>query len=130
MLDHMATLLKPSPSSTAGKTALRAALVNAAAPDGSLSLLDVVDNYPTPQIHFDLDQFTHEDDRDQVIQDELSEMWQNGGLPQAQRQQIKDQLFSGESVSDQQPLNFTDIDYDILSDISLRICEKLGQPST
>ena len=130
MLDHMATVLRPTPSSTVGKISLRAALVNAAAPDGDFTLLEIMTEYPTAQIHVDLDQMFRESDQDQTIQEDLEGFWQNVGLPQEQLQQLETQIFSEESVSNQPPLNLTTIDYTVLSDVSSRICEKLGQPST
>ena len=130
MLDHMATLLKPTPDSTAGKISLRAALINAAAPDGDFNLLEIVTEYPTAQIHLDLDQMFQDNDHDQTIEDDLEEFWQKAGLPQEQLQQLETQIFSDDGASNQPPLNLMDIDYTVLSDVSLRICEKLGRPTT
>ena len=130
MLGHMATLLKPTPSSTAGKVSLRAALVNAAAPDGNFNLLEIMTEYPTAQMHLDLDQMFRANHHEQTIKDDLEEFWQKAGFPQEQLQQLEAQIFSEGSAINQQPLNLTNIDYSVLSDVSRRICEKLGQPST
>ncbi|MCG8367356.1 MAG: hypothetical protein MJA27_28970, partial [Pseudanabaenales cyanobacterium] len=67
---------------------------------------------------------------EQTIKDDLEEFWQKAGFPQEQLQQLEAQIFSEGSAINQQPLNLTNIDYSVLSDVSRRICEKLGQPST
>ena len=123
MLEQMGTVLNPGPNSTVSKVALRAALVNAAAPDGSLSLLEVMTSYPTNQIHLDFSQITYDHQRAQAIKNGLIEIWQKGGLPHEQLQQLQEQIFTEEYASHQVPLNFIDIDYDLLSDVSLNICE-------
>ena len=78
MLNHVGTVIKPTASSTVGKISLRAALVNAAAPDGALNLVEILSAYPTNQIHLDLDEIARENNRDATIQDDLAEFWQNG----------------------------------------------------
>ena len=130
MLDRMGTVLKPSPTSTVGKLSLRAALINAAAPDGSFSMLEILSAYPTDQVHLDIDQIARSNNHDQTIHDDLAQFWREGGLPQDQMRQLEAQFTSEESASNQPPLNFTDIDYDVLSDVTLRICEKLADAST
>ena len=130
MLEHMGTLLKPSPRSTAGKISLRAALVNAAAPDGNFSVLEILSAYPTDQIHLDIDQMARDNNHDRTIHDDLAEFWDQGGLPQDQMRQLDAQFVSQDIPTDQPPLNFTEIDYDVLSDVTLRICEKLNRPTT
>ncbi|MDJ0703654.1 MAG: alpha/beta hydrolase [Leptolyngbyaceae cyanobacterium MO_188.B28] len=130
MLNHMGNLLKPSPRSTAGKISLRAALVNATAPDGHFSLLEILSAYPTNQLHLDVDQIARENNHDRTIHDDLAEFWDQGGLPQDQMRQLEAQFASEDISTDLPPLDFTEIDYDVLADVTLRICEKLNRSVT
>jgi hypothetical protein len=55
MLDQLGTAIHP-PSGVASRQALRSALVLSAADDNSVTLLEMLENYPTPEIVLEGDQ--------------------------------------------------------------------------
>ncbi|NES80894.1 MAG: alpha/beta hydrolase [Moorea sp. SIO2B7] len=54
LLDQLSELIR-TPTGRASRQSLRAALVSSALPDGDITLIEVLENYPTPEIHVEGD---------------------------------------------------------------------------
>ena len=101
----MARIIKPNPTESTNTLSLRAGLINAAAPDGQMTILDLLDSYPNQKLHVDNNELTG-------ANDEFSDAWENlldsieqAGVP----------VESG-AFTDQSSLDLTAIDYDLLEE--------------
>jgi hypothetical protein len=50
MLDQVSQVVH-TPSNRANRESLRGALVSSALPDGNITLIETLQNYPTPEVH-------------------------------------------------------------------------------
>jgi hypothetical protein len=62
LLDQMSEVIR-TPTGKASRQSLRAALVSSALPDGDITLIEVLENYPTEEVHVDGDRLAELYDR-------------------------------------------------------------------
>ena len=128
MLRKLATGVKKSSlSNTGNKRRLRNAFVNAAE-DGSLNALEILNEYDSRRIHFNLPYLHNNVDPILKLQDKILASLEEGGFPVEQGQLLLSKILSEpyeEIDEDLQRFNLIDVDYDILENVSLNICERL-----
>jgi hypothetical protein len=71
MLDQLGEAIHP-PAGQASRQALRAAIMLSAADDGTLTLLEILENYPTPEVVLEGDQIQRAYNRLEAFLDPLS----------------------------------------------------------
>jgi hypothetical protein len=114
LLERLASVVKPTPNQAADAQPLRAALVNAAALDGNLSLMEILQQYPTSQVHLDREQLS---DKLPDWQTEWSTLLDEAGVP------LENRTSAATSGKAEVTLQLTDIDYSALAAGSFRLCQ-------
>ncbi|MEM6447230.1 MAG: alpha/beta hydrolase [Cyanobacteria bacterium P01_D01_bin.123] len=106
LLDKMAQFVQPDIATLSGSQSLRAALVNAASPDGKMNAIEVLEKYPTSTIQIDQNALQGEGDRFAELEDDIYTLFEDADI-------------------DEDTLTLTEIDYDMLAERALEPCEKL-----
>lgn len=80
MLDQMGDFVH-TPSDAANRQAMRSALVLSASDDNQISLLEIIQNYPTEQVHVNGNRFATAYRQMQNFEDRITEVLEEIGLP-------------------------------------------------
>ncbi len=118
-LGQISRMLRPATSNVDATQALRAGLINSAAPDGNLTLIEFFQKYPNRQIYIDQAQLSGSGEESEALRTMFKEVLVASGLPLDEAggfgaidTNIEDE-FSGLVI----PL--VDVDYSLLADNSL-----------
>ena len=132
VLRHLAKVVRPSPNNPDAYLLLRATF-NFSAIDGNLSPLELMQEYGRDKIYFDLYYLVNDAAPILVrIQDEILELMKEAGVPVEQAQILASEVLSetDEAIDeDLKRFNLMHLDYDILEEASLHICEQLDNSS-
>ncbi|MEO1134241.1 MAG: alpha/beta hydrolase [Cyanobacteria bacterium J06639_1] len=101
VLEEIAQFVTPDIDSLSGSKALRAALVNAASPDGKMSAIEILEKYPASTIQVDQNALQGEGDRYAELQEDINTLLQDAGIEE------------GKSLAD--------VDYDVLAEGASRL---------
>ena len=121
-LGQVSRMLRPSTSNIDATQALRAGLINSAAPDGNFSLIEFFQTYPNRQIYIDQEQLAGSGEESEALRTMFREVLVASGLPLEEGSEgfevfdtDTDDEFSGLVI----PL--VDVDYDLLADNSVEM---------
>ena len=114
----LARAIKPNPTDSTASLSIRAGLINGAAPDGRLTVMDLIRSYPNSKLHVD----TNEISGSSGILDDAWDDWRSSveqaGVP-----------LDENIVETQSSVDLTGIDYDILEMAARDLfCERLAVP--
>ncbi len=119
VLNVRARVIKPTPTDTSGVQSVRAGLINGAAPDGRLTILDLIQSYPNSKMHIDTNEISGASNILSDAWDDLRSSIEQAGVP-----------VDPDAVVGQDSLDLTDIDYDILETAAADLfCERLAEPN-
>ncbi|MEL7084728.1 MAG: alpha/beta hydrolase [Cyanobacteria bacterium P01_A01_bin.3] len=119
VLNVMARVVKPTPTNDTAVQSVRAGLINGAAPDGRLSLLDLIQSYPNSKLHIDTNEIRGSSTILQDAWTDLRASLEQAGVPVAE-----------DAFVTQESLDLIDVDYDILETAAADLfCERLAESS-
>ncbi|MEM9566745.1 MAG: alpha/beta hydrolase [Cyanobacteria bacterium P01_E01_bin.34] len=119
VLNVMARVIKPTPTDETAVQSVRAGLINGAAPDGQLTILDLIQSYPNSKLHIDTNAIRGSSSILQDAWTDLRASIEQAGVPVA-----------ADAVVGQDSLNLSDIDYDILETAAADLfCDRLAESS-
>ncbi|MGK7911782.1 MAG: alpha/beta hydrolase [Synechococcus sp.] len=117
VLNVMARVIKPTPTDETAVQSVRAGLINGAAPDGRLTILDLVQSYPNSKLHIDTNEIRGSSNILEGAWTDLRASIEQAGVPVA-----------ADAVVGQESLDLIDIDYDILEAAAADLfCERLAE---
>lgn len=117
VLNVMARVIKPTPTNETAVQSVRAGLINGAAPDGRLTILDLIQSYPNSKLHIDTNEIRGSSTILQDAWTDLRASIEQAGVPVA-----------ADAVVGQESLDLVDIDYDILETAAADLfCERLAE---
>ncbi len=119
-LGQVSRMLRPATSNIDATQALRAGLINSAAPDGNLSLIEFFQTYPNRQIYIDQEQLSGSGEESEALRTMFREVLVASGLP-------LEEGGEGFEVLDSNPddefsglvIPLVDVDYGLLADNSV-----------
>ena len=115
VLRVLARGIKPTPTESSGVQSVKAGLVNGAAPDGRLTVIDLVRSYPNKKLHIDTNEVTGSSGILEEAWEDLRASIEQAGVP-----------VEADAWTEQTSLNLTEIDYDILQTAAQDLfCERL-----
>ncbi|MGK7910655.1 MAG: alpha/beta hydrolase [Synechococcus sp.] len=121
-LGQVSRMLRPATSNIDATQALRAGLINSAAPDGNLTLIEFFQTYPNRQIYIDQEQLSGSGEESEALRTMFREVLVASGLPLDEGGEgfevfdtNTEDEFSGVVI----PL--VDVDYELLADNSVEM---------
>ncbi|MGK7906819.1 MAG: alpha/beta hydrolase [Synechococcus sp.] len=118
VLNVLARGIKPTPTDTSGVQSVKAGLVNGAAPDGRLTIIDLVRSYPNKKLHIDTNEVTGSSGILEGAWEDLRASIEQAGVP------VEADAWAGQTS-----LDLKEVDYDILETAAQDLfCERLADP--
>ena len=129
-LGQISQVFRPAASNVDATQALRAGLINAAAPDGQMTMMEFFEKYPNRQIYIDRDQLSGRGDESQAMRGMFKEILVASGLPSEEFDALETAAAEAEDDFSSLIIPLEGVDYELLADQSFeKICGARFQQS-